>query len=429
MRIRTGACVGGRGLHEGEGALISTARVVPSVKKRMLTRRLGSSRSLSVRARRRSLSRVTQPQHNDFLVKLVQRSIHSKVLHVCFLHLANAKSKAGSTAGGGGLPAVKKAKGLKAALNGAALDKNDEGAKFCTQSSLKGLFNIVGPLRALMQVDVVLQFTCTRIHGLAQIAATEGPETARLAAETVCYALATKWKARQTLSADHGILNLCVLLRSRAMQVSFCGAAAISLFLRDQQGRGLVCSADASECFYALVDLADWAMRFLDESSQDTADLQLKFKQMRQENIVPTMLEHVAIALWGACAVMQRDGELKRLENIRWLQIITRLSQWDDPRCDDCVANAGSGVMALASAELAETILEKDPALLRVMLDITETSRQIQVTACRKVLPSAALFVARCWLLWLSQFALTTRKKGGGAIHCASLAAQLSMAS
>ena len=32
----------------------------------------------------------------------------------------------------------------------------DAGAKFCTSSSLKGLFNLVGPLRHLVHVDAVL---------------------------------------------------------------------------------------------------------------------------------------------------------------------------------------------------------------------------------------------------------------------------------
>ena len=122
---------------------------------------------------------------------------------------------------------------------------DDDGAKFCTLSSLKGLFNVVGPLRALVQVDSVLMLVCERVHLLAQIAEMEGPETARLAAETVCYALACKWKARQVLAADKGLLRLCALLQSRATQVSFCGAAAISLLMRERQGRSLIAATDS----------------------------------------------------------------------------------------------------------------------------------------------------------------------------------------
>ena len=38
-------------------------------------------------------------------------------------------------------------------------------------------------------------------------------------------------------------------------------------------------------------------------------------KQMRAGSggIIPAMLEHVAVALWGCCAVLERDGELGRL--------------------------------------------------------------------------------------------------------------------
>ena len=130
-------------------------------------------------------------------------------------------------------------------------------------------------------------------------------------------------------------------------------------------------------------------MGFLIES-QDEAELQLKLKQMRagSDKLIPSMLEHVAIALWGSCAVLEREKQLGRLsDDVSWIAQAAALAEWNDARCDSCVSNAGAGILAITATSLAEALLEQDATLLTRMLTIIEDSPQIQVSVAQKCQP------------------------------------------
>ena len=175
---------------------------------------------------------------------------------------AGAVEAAPSLSGGG------KARGGGGSSGGGG----DEGLRFCTQSSLRGLFNVLGLLRSLMQVDFVLSFVAevgsarehrcspqlfwprererggvrqevlilpaspslraaalratTILTALSPSAIAEralrtligvcesaGPETARLAAEALCSVLARKWQARRWVLLDLGHPPACACHR------------------------------------------------------------------------------------------------------------------------------------------------------------------------------------------------------------------------
>ena len=225
---------------------------------------------------------------DDFLVRLVQRNIHRRLLNACAMHrdaresdntapLPPAKAAGGGRRRGGRQGkreprapprrAGARARAGRRAAQEAARGRLDGGAeaddniKFCTQSVARPL----GPLGALAaaHIEPVLALVCEHTHALARVAANAGPETARLAAEVLAHALAHKWSARKNLAANRGLPRLAALLRSRSTHVLLCGAAAISLFVRDDAGRRLVRQNDAALLFDALATLATWPMDFM----------------------------------------------------------------------------------------------------------------------------------------------------------------------
>ena len=283
-------------------------------------------------------------EHKEFLVKLAQREAHTKLLHVCNIWLAESVaaeptddvvdgaaaststsggSRGGGSHGGGGsrgggceLPSLTGSGGNDAQGSASpptqrsslcrSLDSG--GTTFaCTGTTLGGIFNVTGPLRALAQTDAALQVVAKRVIALTQIAQCEGPETARLAAETLCYILSRKWKARETLVKQGGIYKLCDLLQSRAMHVSLCAAASLSLFVRDAAGRKLISAPEAMACFNGLVVLSSWTLNFITESGEDTAELQVRAADL----LVRSMLRLISYSVHSLLSVANATmGEL-----------------------------------------------------------------------------------------------------------------------
>lgn len=278
-------------------------------------------------------------EHKEFLVKLAQREVHTKLLHVCNIRLVESApaepaddeadgaaaststgdgSRGGGSRGGGGceLPSLTGSGGDDAQGSASPLARRSSlstslesgGTTFaCTGTTLGGIFNVTGPLRALAQTDAALQVVAKRVIALTQIAQCEGPETARLAAETLCYILSRKWKARETLVKQGGIYKLCDLLQSRAMHVSLCAAASLSLFVRDAAGRKLISAPEAMACFNGLVVLSSWTLNFITESGEDTAELQVRAADL----LVRSMLRLISYSVHSLLSVANATmGEL-----------------------------------------------------------------------------------------------------------------------